>query len=93
MSKEYSTGGKSANGATSGAFAQILSEGGNRSQYRRSSGSISLTDEQREAFEPQFRELKDKVAQSRRFKSSDDAANWLHENVHSKLTIDVEVSI
>lgn len=50
VSKEYSTGGKSANGATSGAFAQ-----------------------------------------SRRFKSSDDAANWLHENVHSKLTIDVEV--
>ncbi|MCO4321241.1 RHS repeat-associated core domain-containing protein [Aliidiomarina quisquiliarum] len=84
-------GGKFANGATSGAFAQILSEGGNQSQYRRSSRSVPLTAEQREAFEPQFRILRDKVARSSRFDTSEDAANWLHENVHSKLTVDVEV--
>ncbi|MBR9906867.1 MAG: hypothetical protein GYB30_02305 [Gammaproteobacteria bacterium] len=86
------TGGKFANGAATAAFGRALGEASlKNASYSGGGKGEPITSEEKEKFAPEFEELKKLTAKKGSFNTSEEAANWLHQNVHSKLTIDVEV--
>ncbi len=94
------TGGKFINGAGSAAFAAALRAdwGGQTDPLRSSADEPKLADlspEQRLAFDKGLSDLQDslnKINSNGGFKNADEAASWLHDNVHPlSMKYDVEI--
>ncbi|EKE78271.1 hypothetical protein, partial [Idiomarina xiamenensis] len=85
------TGSKFANGAMTAAFAAVLRADWGGDNRTRSPNGEPITAEEKEKFEPEFAKMKKGTANAGSFKTSEAAAEWLHDNVHNKLSVDVEV--
>lgn len=85
------TGGKFANGALTAAFAAALRADWGGDNRTRSPNGEPISAEDKEKFAPEFAKMKKETSNAGTFKTSEAAAECLHDNVHSKLSVDVEV--
>ena len=86
------TGGKFANGAYSAAFAAALRADWSSNRNAPVGGNRKFLEKNRAALDNELEQVNQKVTRQQGFGSSEDAAEWLHDNAHQLTTkYDAEV--